>query len=261
MKTKLARFRSMGVLSLRVLCASFLFVLAPDILCAQAPPATPSSKGDANTTQPVDKSLVDGLLNLVDEAEANKENSQPEVNPSTDASENAGRGMNPLVLVRQSMKTAAVLLQQGTSDQQAVDVQTKIVSQLDQLISELEQQQKQQQSQKGSKQPSQQVQQQRAQNQDSEQSKSSKPSRQSLPKQPGEKGIEAGKQPGDQDNQSLDSELRRNDPAALQQNVWGHLPEKVRSQMQSRMVEEFLPSYRQHIEAYYRSLLQDDGKQ
>lgn len=46
-----------------------------------------------------------------------------------------------------------------------------------------------------------------------------------------------------------------NDPRALQRSAWGNLPERVREQMQSRMVERFLPSYRDEIEAYYRALV------
>lgn len=36
--------------------------------------------------------------------------------------------------------------------------------------------------------------------------------------------------------------------------VWGHLPARVREQMQSGMAEEFLPKYEQLIEQYYRRL-------
>lgn len=54
--------------------------------------------------------------------------------------------------------------------------------------------------------------------------------------------------------------VRLNDPTELQQSVWGHLPERLRTQMQSRMVEQFLPSYRQQLEAYYRSLLIQEAR-
>ena len=46
-----------------------------------------------------------------------------------------------------------------------------------------------------------------------------------------------------------------NDPRALQRSAWGNLPERMREQMQSRMVERFLPPYRDEIEAYYRALV------
>lgn len=41
--------------------------------------------------------------------------------------------------------------------------------------------------------------------------------------------------------------------------VWGHLPERVRAQMQSGMAEEFLPQYEQLIEQYYRRLAEQRG--
>ena len=39
--------------------------------------------------------------------------------------------------------------------------------------------------------------------------------------------------------------------------VWGHLPTKVRDQMQSGTIEEFLPKYQTLIEAYYSRLAED----
>lgn len=48
------------------------------------------------------------------------------------------------------------------------------------------------------------------------------------------------------------------DPGELQRSVWGHLPEQVRSQLQARMAEQFLPSYREQLEAYFRALLNQE---
>jgi hypothetical protein len=38
---------------------------------------------------------------------------------------------------------------------------------------------------------------------------------------------------------------------------WGHLPDKVREQLQSSLSEEFLPKYERVIEDYYRRLAED----
>ena len=38
---------------------------------------------------------------------------------------------------------------------------------------------------------------------------------------------------------------------------WGHLPDKIRDQMQSSLSEEFLPKYERLIEDYYRRLAED----
>ena len=54
--------------------------------------------------------------------------------------------------------------------------------------------------------------------------------------------------------------VQRNARELLQQEGWGQLPERVRKQLQSRMVEEFLPSYRQQIEAYFQQLLREDAR-
>jgi hypothetical protein len=50
--------------------------------------------------------------------------------------------------------------------------------------------------------------------------------------------------------------------AALRQvmeEVWGHLPERYRRQMQNAGNVEFLPQYRKLIEDYYRRLAEDRG--
>jgi hypothetical protein len=41
--------------------------------------------------------------------------------------------------------------------------------------------------------------------------------------------------------------------------VWGHLPEKMREQMQNSLDDQFLPKYEKLIEDYYRRLAEDRG--
>ena len=43
----------------------------------------------------------------------------------------------------------------------------------------------------------------------------------------------------------------------LLKEVWGHLPERVRRQMQSGSPEEVLPKYQKLIEEYYKRLAED----
>jgi hypothetical protein len=38
---------------------------------------------------------------------------------------------------------------------------------------------------------------------------------------------------------------------------WGHLPDKLREQLQSSLSEQFLPKYERLIEDYYRALAED----
>lgn len=60
------------------------------------------------------------------------------------------------------------------------------------------------------------------------------------------------------------AELKLSARQAYQEQIWGQLPERVRASMQSKMVEEFLPSHREQIEIYYRRLMEryreNDGK-
>jgi hypothetical protein len=42
--------------------------------------------------------------------------------------------------------------------------------------------------------------------------------------------------------------------------VWGHLPAKIRDQMQSGAIEEFLPKYERLIEEYYSRLAEEGSK-
>ena len=53
------------------------------------------------------------------------------------------------------------------------------------------------------------------------------------------------------------------DLARLQQilkQLWGHLPPKLRDQMQSSSIEEFLPKYEKLIEEYYTRLAEEGSK-
>lgn len=238
---------------------------------------SPSPSGVPTKEQDEQSKLTEGLLELLGQPEnekseagkatgqtadsaRNKNAIQPKNSPANLSTQGAdARSMgtndaNPLAVVRDNMHSAASLMQQGVSDQQTVKLQDEIVKRLDNLIQQLEQQdqsmqrssqKKQQQSQQSSsseKQPP----------QAKPQSKQSQEKSDSSPEQ----GSEAADGPGSSGKQA-DANVRTSDPAALQQSVWGHLPTRTRSQMQSRMVEEFLPSYRERIEAYYRALLEE----
>jgi hypothetical protein len=241
------------------------------------PQSSPSPSGVPTKEQDEQSKLTEGLLELLGQPEneksgtgkatgpttadsaRNKNAIQPQdspANPPKQAADPRSMGANdanPLAVVRDNMHSAASMMQQGRSDEQTLKLQDEIVKRLDGLIQQLEQQdqsmqrssQKKQQSQQSSsseKQPP----------QAKPQSKQSQEKSDSSPEQ----GNDAADGPGSSGKQA-NANVRTSDPAALQQNVWGHLPTRTRSQMQSRMVEEFLPSYRERIEAYYRALLEE----
>jgi hypothetical protein len=42
--------------------------------------------------------------------------------------------------------------------------------------------------------------------------------------------------------------------------IWGHLPPKIRDQMQSALIEDFLPKYERLIEEYYSRLAEEESR-
>ena len=62
-------------------------------------------------------------------------------------------------------------------------------------------------------------------------------------------------------------EIRKDSPAALMpqlpdvyKNVWGHLPEKARQEMDQYFREQFMPRYSDLLKQYYSSLAENAGK-
>ncbi len=68
----------------------------------------------------------------------------------------------------------------------------------------------------------------------------------------GEMGDQPGDQNGDADGSVENQELDARD---LQTGAWGNLPPQMRQRIQSSMVERFLPSYRDKIQAYYKAMM------
>lgn len=173
---------------------------------------------------------------------------------------------NPLKAIHQSMLIAAGYLGTGVTDEQTQTLQDDILARLDDLIDQMNQSDSPENNSSSSSQSR------------SQADASAEPQPQEQPSQPkdGESspsGGESGGEPqpdqeGDEKDAAQPSQDRpgqtgsgRNTrvqaatPSELQQGAWGQLPERVRKQMQSKMVEQFLPSYREQIEAYFQALL------
>lgn len=201
--------------------------------------------------------LTDGLLNLLGKP---SESESPSI---TDAAKENGSASGVDIEARssladgssnsihQSMILAAdSLRQRATSRTQ--QLQSQILSELDELIQNAEE---------------------RKQNSERESSQSRRSSQQQEQQEQGSRPkVERGdheqdptakeeQRPGGSPGQTgavADSNVQLSDPKALQESVWGQLPEQVRKQMQSRMVEQFLPSYQLQIEAYFKALLRGE---
>ncbi len=77
----------------------------------------------------------------------------------------------------------------------------------------------------------------------------------------------AGKKPGDKPSrdstnrvgQSDQEKVRADELRDMLKKVWGHLPPRLRQQIQSGSIEEFLPKYEKLIERYYERLAEEPG--
>jgi hypothetical protein len=176
-------------------------------------------------------------------------------------------GKHPLVEVQQEMLLAANWLRSQGAVEKTQGLQRDIVTRLDQLINDLERQSPQSSSSSPSDSQRRAEPEQPQQNETPESppklvdsAQEGQNGRRSArgAAQPGAPGQNASSDqgpsmPGSGPGRNATVDL--NDPRALQRSAWGSLPDRVRDQMQSRMVERFLPSYREEIEAYYRALV------
>ncbi len=256
-------------------CFALSLVICTGVFCksamAQEPakqevtkkvPATQSTTPAIPSTS---SELVEGLLDLLNAPPAAKKSDMPPPTPLTPADvgldgEDLGEDQeNPLQAVRQSMLIAAAYLGREGANAHTMQLQSDIVRRLDDLISEMEKSQSSQnQSKKNTDQQSTLTPKPQQQNQPP-QSQSSKP-RPGESRDPKESQDQSPLQgepenPPTQKGSAGGVAVELSDPKALQQDVWGQLPSRVRQQMQSRMVEQFLPAYREQIEAYFQALL------
>lgn len=210
--------------------------------------------------------LVEGLLDLLKEPNADAatkpSNAPPPMKPNLkpsdiglDGEDLGEQSDDPLAAVRQSMRIAAAYMERGVTDQQTQSLQNDIVLRLEELIDQLQAPNAQppsnpQNNQEQEQQPSPSNQQQGSEQQTTSMQSRSQSGAEEMPNttkdsQPGTRGPQAS------------AEVQLTDPRALQESVWGQLPEQMRKQMQSRMVERFLPSYRRQIEAYFQTLMKE----
>lgn len=230
--------------------------------------------------------LVDGLLDLLGEPEVDAAGAVSGAKPQDESQKATGQpasevphagddgsaaaanlpsgtslSSHPLSIVQHTMRLAAERLGKGAVGPDTQKLQGDILQQLDGLIKDLQRQDPTQ----SSPQPKQQAS--TSQNQSSpltteEQASSAQqpPSDSSQSEQErqstGQGAQDRLSQAGDAANVAVDLA----DPERLQQDLWGQLPEQMRKQMQSRMVESFLPSYRPQIEAYFRKLLESERR-
>lgn len=221
-----------------------------------------SQKAQENTTEGEESSssLTDGLLDLLGEPEVASDASKdakPSISPKDvglDGEDLGEKQDDPLVSVRQSMVIAAEFLNRGVTGGTTQTLQGDIVQRLDDLIQQIEDAQQDASKQSSGEQNSQSDQQETQRQQSNAETQT-----QSTESEQNQDQTSGRDNPGnDGEKKALRTDLV--DPGKLQLEVWGQLPERIRKQMQSRMVEQFLPSYRDRIQSYFESLLREDDR-
>ncbi|MFW6169050.1 MAG: hypothetical protein ACODAD_01075 [Planctomycetota bacterium] len=196
-------------------------------------------------SEDLDNRLLEGIENSESKRRAaSPDKSEPERRAVEDAGGREGGPVeegsdiverNVLVQIGRQMQRVENLLSQRKVSAETQRNQREIVSQLDQLIAALS--------------AFQQAEQQREMEPDSKTDED------------GQKVAKTGKKPARNSSgkpEKTDSPPR--EPAPLQEmagEIWGHLPERLRGQVQSVEAVEFLPKYRELIEDYYRRLAEE----
>ena len=165
--------------------------------------------------------------------------------------EDIGQEGHPLAPVVEGMRRAEQQIQNAGDKQTAVPVQREVVARLEQLITQME---KQCQCNNSS---------------DSQQKKKKQSSKRTQAKS-GSKPAPGKPEPSQSNTAARTSTTRMGtagDPPPqplsqeeLMKAAWGHLPEKVRERMLQGAGEEFLPEYREEIEAYFRRLAEREAQ-
>jgi hypothetical protein len=178
--------------------------------------------------------------------------------PAGDGGEPIDAQTKQLKALADKMASISKLLGDGRTGTGTQQVQVAVLHDLDELIQQLEQQQQEQQQQQQRQQQRQQQQQQQQQQQDSAENRQQRQqANQDMPQdaRDGEQraGEQTGSRPGEGDPRGVvDPNLPPSQ--AWQEAVWGHLPDRVREKMRAASVDQFLPQYRDQIEAYFRQL-------
>jgi hypothetical protein len=226
----------------------------------QPPPHENSAADDSSLDQRLLDSLDDDLLEGLDIAAPRSADPQQGTDTNDSARdlgsdldrqllEQLGEGEdigeepeNPFVSIGRRMRTAEELIRRRITSERTQRLQDQIVADLERLIEQLNKQcQSGQRNSSGSPKPA------------------GKPGGQS---QAGSGENQGGNRPAKESTDRVgvastdEAEMER--MRQMLKRVWGHLPPKVREQMSSGTIEEFLPKYEQLIEDYFSRLAKEE---
>ena len=209
--------------------AFLLLVMGARWGIAEDPPPANRSQAkslDAELLDDLDADLLEGL------PAAGKSANEPPANskPGNEA-EVPADVTNPLAVIGERMRAAQRRMADRDTSQSTQQLQRQIQADLAALIEQARQQSSQQKSGSG----------------------------------PGTQAGSAGGNPTPAPPRDSTDRVERGTKAAVEtadvkntiSRFWGHLPDKLREQLQSSLSEQFLPKYERLIEDYYRALAED----
>lgn len=162
--------------------------------------------------------------------------------------EDIGEEGDPLTKIANRMRAVEELIAEQKTAEQTQRIQQQIVMELTEMIQLVKKQCN------GNSQNQQQQQQQQA----SKPKPGGKPGQQKQGNKPNNQaGNKASRESQMRDGKAEDAQVQREELEKMLKEVWGHLPVRVREQMQNAASEQFLSKYEELIENYYERLTQD----
>lgn len=204
------------------------------ILCGLAILACSSALADEPSAKPPAKSLDDQLLDGLD-SELLKdlpEPSRPQTDKRPDPASQPGSASHPLAIVSERMREAERRIAGRDTSAQTQSVQKQIEEDLAQLIEQARRQL----------------------------AAAGKPGSGQGTQAGNTGGNPTAAPPRDSTNRierGAKESVETADVKEVLRRFWGHLPDKMREELQSSLSEQFLPKYERVIEQYYKRLAED----
>lgn len=213
----------------RFLGGTFFCCLMTAIAAQAAEPN--EQKGSAPKTNSLEAQLLDDLPPPSDGGSRPQNEKANAKSPAGEDIGSAGES-NPLAAIGQRMRTVEARIARGDTSPDTQALQKQIINELAQLAAQA-----------------------------SKQEPGSSKAGNGRGSQSGSVGGNPTPGPPQDSTKRLDpGEIGAVDTANVQdviERYWGHLPEKMREQMQSSLSEEFLPKYQRVIEEYYKRLAEE----
>jgi len=203
---------------------------------------------DSDLLEDLDSDLLEGLDDIPElsgDGDSATEDNANSAEESTDSGEPVSS--DPLTRVSERMRQVEIRIADQNTATETQQIQKKIISELDILIAQMEKQCQQSSGGKPKSKP--------------------KPNQQKKPEpkpNQGEATQQASDDPASESTDRVQSaediQTKMEELEVLVKKVWGHLPPRVREQMQNAESERILPQYESLIEAYYQRLAEDQQR-